>query len=426
MDNIKRIFDFINLPPAQAENMFRYNALRIILPILFLVFLFFAYVILPIKFGFDSNFYSIINVQQIHIVLFTTALCLFLTKKSHAEVSALILPLMLSLVSIHGLLNLDELTNVHFIPFYTTTIAIIFAMTFLRLKTLLIYLLIYIPLFYIVGFQVEMLHTEFVHRGMIVLVTMVFAIALASARKKIILELQKQSEELLAMSNIQILAELSGGVAHEINNPLTIISGYSSSLKRKISQDKLDKEEAIKQLDQIGDTVQRISKITKSLLNVAQKRNDELKPEKVSLRQILHDSLVLFDETAKQNGVEIKFDECQVAVLINCIPVQITQIFVNIISNAFDAVSKLEEKWISIECKLLEKEVVIYFRDSGKGIPIELKDQIMLPFYTTKAKGKGSGLGLSICQRIATSHGGSFRYLENEPNTTFEIRLPKA
>ncbi|TNE95433.1 MAG: GHKL domain-containing protein, partial [Deltaproteobacteria bacterium] len=407
MGNIRKYLQFIRLPAADAETLFRLKVFNTILPILFVVFLLVAYVIFPIKYGFNSNFYTIINVQQIHVILLTIILCMFLSKKSYAELAILILPLNLSFVSIQGILSLDNLSNIRFIPFYATTISIIFSMSFMRLQHLLLYLFIYIPLFYIIGFQTEMPHTEFLHRGTIILVSVMFAIALASARKKIFLELQEQSEELLAMSNIQILAELSGGVAHEINNPLTIISGYASSLRRKISQDSLSKDEAIRQLDQINNTVQRISKITKSLLNVAQKRDEDLKPERTSLRQILNDSLMLFEETAKQSGIQIMFDDCKVAVLINCIPVQITQIFVNLISNSFDAVSKLEEKWIKIDCEVTNKEVVIYFSDSGTGIPEHLQKDIMQPFYTTKAKGKGSGLGLSICQRIATSHCGS-------------------
>jgi C4-dicarboxylate-specific signal transduction histidine kinase len=112
-------------------------------------------------------------------------------------------------------------------------------------------------------------------------------------------------------------------------------------------------------------------------------------------------------------------------VLINCVPVQITQIFVNLISNSFDAISRLDDKWIKIDCEIENKEVVINFTDSGTGISESMRKVIMQPFYTTKPKGKGSGLGLSICQRIATSHGGSFKYLDNKSNTTFEIRLPK-
>jgi signal transduction histidine kinase len=309
MDRIRNYLQFIRMPAAEAEALFRLKVLKTILPILFAVFLVVAYVIFPIKFGFNANFFSIINVKQIHVMLLTILFCMILSKKSNGEFVVFILPLILSLISIHGILNLDDSSNARFIPFYATTVSIIFAMTFMGLQHLLLYLFSYLPLFYIAGFYTEMPHTEFLHRGTIILVSMMFAIALASARKKIFMELEEQSAELLAMSNIQILAELSGGVAHEINNPLTIISGYASTLKKKISQDSLNKEEAIAQLDQINNTVQRISKITKSLLNVAQKRDEDLKLERTSLRQILHDSLILFEETAKQNGVQIIFDE---------------------------------------------------------------------------------------------------------------------
>lgn len=152
MNRIRSYLQFIRLPPAESETLFRLKVLNTILPILFAVFLFVAYVIFPIKFGFDANFFSIINVKQIHLMLVTILFCMFLSKKSFGEFAVIILPLILSFISIQGILNLDDLTNARFIPFYATTISIIFALSFMRLQHLLLYLFSFILLFYIIGF----------------------------------------------------------------------------------------------------------------------------------------------------------------------------------------------------------------------------------------------------------------------------------
>jgi len=420
----KILFEFIQLPSTKEENDFRYQVLKNLLPILIAVFLVVAYIIFPIRFGFDSNFFNVPNVRSVHGVLFTLALAMYFVRKTRSEGIFFLLPTILVLVTIQSFMNNELMSKTPFIPFYATIMSIVFGMTFLKLKHHLIYLLTFLPIFFLFGLRIEMPYSEFLHRATIVIVVASFSIALSFARKKIFNDLKEKTDELLAMSNIQILAELSGGIAHEINNPLQIIGGTASSIKTNISKDNFEKEKIIEKTETIKETVSRISSITESLLVLAQKDAEDKTRKKVNLKETILESISPFKEKLKQSKIDLQMDNCNENLMIECVPVQLMQVFVNLFSNSIHAVSSLDEKWIRIECNDHNDLVCIRFIDSGKGIPKEVRQSVHKPFFTTKEKGVGTGLGLSISTRIINSEGGRLTLLEDEPHTTFENHLP--
>jgi signal transduction histidine kinase len=110
---------------------------------------------------------------------------------------------------------------------------------------------------------------------------------------------------------------------------------------------------------------------------------------------------------------------------IECRPTEISQILLNLLNNAFDAVFSLSEKWVELQVEELPDEIRIQVTDSGSGISKGIREKLMQPFFTTKEPGKGTGLGLSISNRIALKHHGKIYLDESCKNTRFVLVLPK-
>jgi two-component system CheB/CheR fusion protein len=110
---------------------------------------------------------------------------------------------------------------------------------------------------------------------------------------------------------------------------------------------------------------------------------------------------------------------------VRCREVQIVQILLNLLQNAFDAISSMDaDRWIAIEVGVQKQKVALSVIDSGGGIAPGLRERIMEPFFTTKPPGKGTGLGLSISRSIAQDHGGELRYEERDGHTCFSLIFP--
>jgi C4-dicarboxylate-specific signal transduction histidine kinase len=119
-------------------------------------------------------------------------------------------------------------------------------------------------------------------------------------------------------------------------------------------------------------------------------------------------------------------------VFLSCREAEIIQVLLNLINNACDAVASLPDKWVKVEFQIVDapagfkhrKEIIISVIDSGAGIPKNIVDKLMQPFFTTKDPDKGTGLGLSISNNIIKNHGGRLEYNSKSPNTRFDITLP--
>ncbi len=237
-------------------------------------------------------------------------------------------------------------------------------------------------------------------------------------------QIKERSLRLVESSRLVSLGEMAGGVAHEINNPLTIIGGKTERLRRMVQSSNLDSEALLRELLSIDKTVSRIAKIIKGLRSFSREGSDD--PfEEMGLAPIVLDSLELCRSKFSNSGVEVRVPEISADLRIECRPVQIGQIILNLLSNSHDAVASLNEKWIEIGFLDDGAEIVISVKDSGKGIPFAVQEKLMQPFFTTKGVGQGTGLGLSICKGIALSHGGQFTFDAESPNTCFRLRLPK-
>jgi signal transduction histidine kinase len=239
--------------------------------------------------------------------------------------------------------------------------------------------------------------------------------------------IKEQQMHLAHSAKMSAIGEMAGGIAHEINNPLAIISANCSYLKKLIEKENYDPIHILKSLEDIQRTTLRMAKIVQGLKTLSRDTtNEEFGPAK--LRDIIDDVHGLCSEKFKNNGVDFRIDlnEEIYDQIINCRRVQISQIFLNLLGNAFDAVEGLNECWIKVECKKIEQTFEFRITDSGNGISKDIQEKIFLPFFTTKPVGKGTGLGLSLSSSILRDHAGSFSIDNNCPNTCFIMTLPSA
>lgn len=235
-------------------------------------------------------------------------------------------------------------------------------------------------------------------------------------------KIDEQRVSMIESSRLASLGEMSAGVAHEINNPLAIIYGKVLILKRKMKSSP-EYESLSGEFERIEAMVQRISKIIDGLRAFSRDGSSDDKIE-FDLCKVLSDVGDLCKERLSRYGVSLQI-ECPVEVIrLQGREVQISQVLINLVNNAADAISTHAEKWVKIKAEVNAQNVFISVSDSGPGIPPEVRAKMMQPFFTTKEIGKGTGLGLSISLGIINDHGGVLAYDDKAPTTTFTITLP--
>ncbi len=236
---------------------------------------------------------------------------------------------------------------------------------------------------------------------------------------------QREAEiKLLHGAKMSSLGEMSAGIAHEINNPLTVISIRSRQIQEQIERGDWSKQSIAPHFDAIEETVERISKIIRGLQAFA-RDGERTRFETVKLRTIVEDTLSLCRSRFKNHGIRLDYDPARFADLpLECNPVQISQVLLNLLNNAHDAVQNLPAPWVRIETRSDGSFAEIRITDSGGGVPAAIRERVMQPFFTTKQPGKGTGLGLSISLGIVKFHEGTLSLDEARENTCFVIRLP--
>jgi signal transduction histidine kinase len=231
-----------------------------------------------------------------------------------------------------------------------------------------------------------------------------------------------QNQKLIDSNKSSSLGMFSIYMAHEINNALTIIEGYNSCAITELSKSNLSQNNISKLLGQIQNTSNRIGKIVNGIKIYSRNaKNDPF--ERVSVNLLLEETMAICKERCKNENIDLKLILPQEDIFIECHSSEIIQVLINLINNSIYAVGPVRNKTIKIEAKLLDTEVEFSVTDSGPGVPENIKNKLMQPFFTTKEMGKGTGLGLYISKSIIEFHSGIF-FLDQNPLTRFGFVLP--
>jgi len=220
--------------------------------------------------------------------------------------------------------------------------------------------------------------------------------------------IKKQQKHLIHQSKLTALGQMSGGMAHEINNPLAIISSEAEELL-EIAEDEglVAKADALSISSNIQKTAKRIAKIVKGLRVFARQDKGE-DYSKFPLNTLIEDVLAMSGEKFRANGVEfaVSLPEGESGVLLLGNEVQFIQVLVNLLNNAFDATKEQKERRIWFSWTQEGENQLISIRDNGPGIPENHYEKVFDPFFTTKKVGEGTGLGLSLSHSIMLEHDG--------------------
>ena len=217
-------------------------------------------------------------------------------------------------------------------------------------------------------------------------------------------------DQRIQASKMQTLGELTASLAHEINNPLVALKGYTHQIRGEI----LDNSQPSKDLllaasERLDFNVNRIVNISKALGSFSR---DTSKDEHavVSLRSVVNEALALTQHHVKSAGVEWDLQLPQEDSLVWGNEIQLGQLLVNLITNARDACLLCERRKISLGFKAIEGSAQIWVQDTGPGISSSIEEEVYRPFFTTKSAGKGTGLGLYISRMIAERHSAQMRF----------------
>jgi two-component system, NtrC family, sensor kinase len=222
--------------------------------------------------------------------------------------------------------------------------------------------------------------------------------------------------QLARSEKLAAIGQLVAGVAHELNNPLASIVGYS-----ELISDDLPPGPARQKLDKMLREAQRMKRIIENLLRFARQNNLEKKT--ANLEPLLHDVLALREYHLRNNDVEVQLQIESNLPLVALDEDQFKQILLNLLNNSIDALEGSFQKSIRIEATRRGERVVLCFDDSGPGFSD--MNRAFDPFYTTKPVGKGTGLGLSICYGIVKEHGGEISAANLEPRgARITLELP--
>lgn len=234
--------------------------------------------------------------------------------------------------------------------------------------------------------------------------------------------IEAYQEQSLHTAKMVSLGQVSAGIAHEINNPLSVISLAIQRIDKNLSSTPPQVDNVFPLLEKIHSTVRRIHKIIKSLKAISRQTSDD-PMEPVSAQEIVDDALFICAEKFVFNQVELSAPPLP-DVKILCRGSEVSQVLLNLITNAYDAVEDLPQKWVKVQFSYDDDFAIFSVIDSGTGIPKDKINKIMSPFYTSKPPGKGTGIGLSISKSLVEKHGGSLEVDQTSKNTKIDIKLP--
>jgi PAS domain S-box-containing protein len=234
-------------------------------------------------------------------------------------------------------------------------------------------------------------------------------------------ERKRAEEGLRQTEKLAVMGELLAGVAHEMNNPLSIVMGQTALLRQAVED-----EPAAERAEKIAQAAERCARIVRNFLALARQRPVER--QRTALDRIVREAVELLAYQLRVDSVKTELDLGQDVPILWADPHQLHQVLVNLIANAHHAMRETpppRRLTFTSRFDAARNCVVLAVADTGPGIPPEIQARIFEPFFTTKAPGEGTGLGLSLCRGVIQEHGGSIQ-VESQPGrgTVFRVTLP--
>jgi len=235
---------------------------------------------------------------------------------------------------------------------------------------------------------------------------------------------RRLEDRLLHADRLVTLGELTAGIAHEINQPLTAIAAYADAGRSMIDrQGDTPREDMHSICERIGEQSRRAGEVVQRLRKMV--RSGRVSKSRYQVNEIIINVLLLFEYELKKANIDLDFCPLEPDLVIYVDEIQIQQVLVNLVKNALDVIndSGIKNGKVSISVRQKQSELEISVEDNGPGIAEENRAKLFEAFFTTKEQ--GVGLGLSICRSIATAHGGNLRFTEPEQGgSRFTLRLP--
>jgi len=241
-------------------------------------------------------------------------------------------------------------------------------------------------------------------------------------------------QQLIQASKMATLGEMATGVAHELNQPLSVIkTGSSFCMKKFQKNEKIGDDIILNIISKIDSNADRATKIIQHMRQIARKSDSTL--ESIQINDVLKSASEIFNQQLKIRNIDAVWDIKENLPVIRGDWGRLEQVIINLVVNARDAI---EEKWgekgqpqgekkITLKTREEDGHVMVEICDTGAGVPVELQDKVFDPFFTTKEVGKGTGLGLSISYGFVKECKGDIKIIPNPGGgTCFVITFPKA
>lgn len=235
-------------------------------------------------------------------------------------------------------------------------------------------------------------------------------------------EIERQREALHQSEKLAAIGSLLAGVAHELNNPLSIVLGQSTLLREEAATGFL-RRSSIERTEKIEAAAQRCVRVVRAFLAIARQRKAETRA--VQARPIVEGAIELLRYGIESSGIVVRCDIAAGLPEVVADPDQVQNILTNLLVNATHALEAVEgRREIRVTAAERDGRLAIVVADTGAGIPRDIAQRVFDPFFTTKPQGVGTGIGLSISRGLAEAQGGTLSLLESDTGAAFELSLP--